>query len=85
MGCLKAETLAHVLNVTEEERQQAAKPEPSRQLSLHLAFTLEADESNVHIDDASDHGAVPHAVQGHVKFVACGPNEANLAAHLIQI
>ena len=39
-GELQAETLAHVLDIHEEETPRALKPEPSRQVGLHLDATL---------------------------------------------
>ena len=38
-GQLTAETLAQVTSLAEEERQRAQKPEPARQLGLHLDAT----------------------------------------------
>ena len=39
-GCLQAETLAHVVSVEEQAEQEAKKPEPARQLGLHLDGAL---------------------------------------------
>ena len=39
-GTLKAVTLAHVVSAKEQELQDEARPEPSRQMGLHLDSTL---------------------------------------------
>ena len=39
-GCLQAERLTHVVSAREEKNQKALKPEPARQLGLHLDSTL---------------------------------------------
>ena len=39
-GCMQAETLAHVVSVEEQTDQEAKKPEPARQLGLHLDGAL---------------------------------------------
>ena len=35
-----AETLAHVINLQEEEKQKALRPEPSRSVGIHLDSSL---------------------------------------------
>ena len=39
-GCLQAERLTHVVSAREEKDQKALKPEPARQLGLHLDSSL---------------------------------------------
>ena len=38
-GTLKAVTLAHVVSAKEQEDQEGARPEPSRQMGVHLDST----------------------------------------------
>ena len=39
-GTLEAETLAHVVSLADEKKQRASRPEPAKQLGLHLDSTL---------------------------------------------
>ena len=39
-GCLQAERLTHVVSAREEKDQKGLKPEPARQLGLHLDSSL---------------------------------------------
>ena len=39
-GTVQAETLSHVVSIAEEQKQRAGRPEPPKQLGLHLDSTL---------------------------------------------
>ena len=39
-GTIQAETLSHVVSIAEEQKQRASRPEPPKQLGLHLDSTL---------------------------------------------
>ena len=38
-GTLEAQTFAHVVSIAEEKKQRSLRPEPSKQLGLHLDST----------------------------------------------
>ena len=39
-GTLKAVTLAHVVSAKDQDQQEEARPEPSRQMDMHLGSTV---------------------------------------------
>ena len=53
-GQLSAETLARVLCISEEESQRSLKPEPSRQMGLHLDATLTIQTRSTTTEDLRD-------------------------------
>ena len=55
-GTIQAETLSHVVSIAEEPKQRAGRPEPPKQLGLHVGSTLTVQtKAPVHVFDALEH------------------------------
>ena len=69
-GRLRAETLAQVISLEEEEAQERSKPEHPKQLDLGKPNTTDA--SSFHLTDAKISGAVADEVSSSFQHVAPG-------------